>query len=120
MVEDRITDGERIAELLASEVTGLAVEPFDAVAVVDADRDATPSPEGTFAYRIAVDDEPIGSVFLHPDHARVDLSVPLAADVGDAAVGVERTETETTLRIPSGAAVKPARDLIAAAVAAVE
>jgi hypothetical protein len=51
MVEDRLTDGRRIAELLASELDGLG-GALAAVAVVDADRDAEATPDGAYAYRV--------------------------------------------------------------------
>ena len=55
MVEDRVTDGERVAQLLASELSGRSDGELDRFSVVDADPDAEPTPEGTVAYRIAVD-----------------------------------------------------------------
>ena len=73
MVEDRVTDGKRIAELLASELTGLATGPLDRIAVVDADRDAEPSEAGSFAYGVSLDDERLGDVYVHAAYARVDL-----------------------------------------------
>jgi predicted acetyltransferase len=39
MVENRITDGKRIAQLLASELTGLEQPPLDRIEVVDATPD---------------------------------------------------------------------------------
>jgi hypothetical protein len=71
MVEETITDGTRIAELFASELDGLEVGPLEAVSVVDADPDATPSTARTVAYGIAVDGERIGEVRIRPAAAVV-------------------------------------------------
>jgi hypothetical protein len=52
MVEDRLRDGRRIAQLLASEVTGDA-DRLPGVAVVEADRDVAPTVDGAFAFALA-------------------------------------------------------------------
>ncbi|WP_424015799.1 hypothetical protein ACOZ35_07705 [Halorubrum xinjiangense] len=52
MVTDRLGDGVRIAELLASEVTGNESD-LRGLTVVDADRDVEPTADGALAYRIA-------------------------------------------------------------------
>ena len=108
MVEDRITDGTRIAQLLASELTGLATPPLDRVAVVDADPDAEPTPEGTLAYGVAVDGERVGSVFVH-ESAAPD-AVPTGDDEG---LIVRPTDDGVTARVEYGAAVKRAVDFLA-------
>ena len=51
MVTDRLTDGVRIAELLASEVTGNE-SGLRGLTVADADRDVEPAADGALAYRI--------------------------------------------------------------------
>jgi len=71
MVDDRITDGGRTAQLLASELSGRDDGPLARLSVVDADRDAEPSPEGTTAYGIAVDGRRVGDVRLYPDRAEL-------------------------------------------------
>lgn len=111
MVEDRITDPRRIAQLLASELTGLATGPLAAVEVVDADRSAAPAPEGTDAYRIAYRGRPVGRVRLFPDAAVVELD---GLSVAGADLPVERDGDTTRLRVESGAAVKRAVDAIRA------
>lgn len=73
MVEDQITDGKRIAQLLASELTGLAAGRLARVSVVDADPDAGPSDGGTFAYGIAVDGERVADVYVHEERTRIEL-----------------------------------------------
>jgi hypothetical protein len=99
MVEDRLADGRRIAELLASELDALG-DALAAVAVCDADRDAQPTPDGAYAYRVVlghgetdgegeggggshgndgpdgdgtVEERELAVVFLHPDRARVEF-----------------------------------------------
>jgi hypothetical protein len=112
MVEGSISDPTRVAQLLASELTGLSTSPLDRVGVVDADESAEPTPEGTVAYAIAVDDATVGRVLLYPDTVTVafeDLSLP---DVRDDRLSVERGEGETRLSLSSGVAVKRAVDVL--------
>lgn len=119
MVEDRIEDGKRTAQLLASELTGLATGPLDRIDVADADPDAEPSDGGTFAYEIVLDGDPLGEVFVHEDSARVDLAVGDASpgDVTDAAgLAVTDTDDGVRIRIEHGAAVKRAVDVLVAVV----
>ena len=78
MVQDRITDGTRIAQLLSSELTGLQTGVLSDVAVVDVDRDAEPSPDGTPAYRVAFRDEAIATVFLFPSGVEIRLGGDLS------------------------------------------
>lgn len=84
MSADRVRDGHRIAQLLASELESGATP--DALAVTDADPEVEPTPEGTLAYRVRAGDEgrTIASVYVQPDRARVEFSVSAAA-VADAA-----------------------------------
>ncbi|UIP00874.1 hypothetical protein Hbl1158_05825 [Halobaculum sp. CBA1158] len=56
MVEERTTDGVRIAQLLASELVGDR-DRLAAVTVTDADPDVEPTPDGAPAYRVRVADE---------------------------------------------------------------
>jgi hypothetical protein len=65
MVENRVTDGTRIAQLLASELTGLSRGPLSGVEVVDADPDAEPSPGGTFAYAFEHEGVQADFVYVH-------------------------------------------------------
>lgn len=120
MVEDRITDGKRIAQLLASELTGLSTGPVARLGVDDADPDAEPSAEGAFAYDVVRDDRRVGSVFVHDDTARVDLSVGDGEAVGTEAEGTNtdglslETTDEGHLRVyvEYAAAVKRTVDLL--------
>ena len=81
MVEERLTDGRRIAQFLASEVTGHD-DALAALSVTDADPDVEPTPDGTFGYGIDRGDDRVASVFVQPDRARVEFehAVDVAAD----------------------------------------
>ncbi len=84
MSADRITDGHRIAQLLASELESGA--SHDALAVTDADPDVEPTPEGALAYRVldTQRDEQIATVSVQPDRVRVEFRAA-PASVADAA-----------------------------------
>ena len=81
MVKERLADGRRIAQLLASEVTGHADE-FSSLSVTDADPDVEPTPDGAFAYGIDRDGDRVASAFVQPDRVRVvfERAVDIAAD----------------------------------------
>lgn len=112
MVERRVSDGKRIGQLLASELSGLSVGVLDDVSVSNADPDATPSEEGTEAYRVTHDDTVVASVLLYPEHVEVvsrdgrlwpdEFTASDPADDGRAG----------TLRVTEGAAVKRAVDVL--------
>lgn len=110
MVEETITDGTRIAELLASELAGLAVGPLATVAVVDAEPDATPSDAGTYAYGISADEERIAEVRIRPESAVIHLD----GDWGEAvpADGDGLSIDGGDLVIERGASVKRAVDVL--------
>lgn len=115
MVEDQITDGKRIAQLLSSELTGLQAGGLEDISVTDADADAMPSDTGTLAYRITSDDEPIAAVSLYPEYAELAFSVPITESVAESvsfAVEDSTAGDDQTVQITSGAAVKEALDLI--------
>lgn len=115
MVEDRITDGKRIAQLLSSELSGRDDGPLAAVSVVDADPDATPGVERTEAFGIAVDGSRVGTVTLSPDHAGVRLTAGVDVAVRSATesgVPATRDGDDAILRVESGAMVKRAVDAI--------
>ena len=124
MVEDRITDGKRIAELLSSELHGRRDGALAALAVVDADRDIEPSDEGALAYRVECDGSSFATVFVQPDRVRVELETGLDAAVEtaeDLGIRVRPKAVEpprVLLFVESGAAVKRVADVLAAAVEA--
>ena len=111
MVEDRITDGTRIAELLASELDGREDPPLDRLAVVNADDDVEPSVDGALAYEIALrgeegesdgdvgDDEILGGVYVHPDRAHVEVATGVDA--------VEEAASDAGLRVRPKAVTPP-------------
>ena len=121
MVEDRITDGKRIAQLLSSELHGRTDGALAALSVVDADREIDPGEDGSLAYRVERDGESFAAVFVHPDRVRVELESGLDAAVEMAeAVGIRvRPKAveppRTILFVESGAEVKRAADVLAAA-----
>lgn len=120
MVEERLDDGVRTAQLLASELSSDAVRP--PFAVVDADPDVEPSPDGTRAYRVVLardgDQTPVATVAVHPDRAHaafraVDAAPDLPAVAAEAAdeAGLRSrpkavTPPQTLVFVPDGAAVK--------------
>ena len=136
MVEDRITDGTRIAQLLASELTGLQEGPLEAVEVTDADPDATGTPTGMEAYRVAFGGDPMATVVLYPDAAVLrferefsdstetlalptdERREPRENDTGrhESAPGIQVEGREITLT--DGAAVKRAVDIVRLVLAA--
>lgn len=115
MVEDVITDPKRIAQLLASELTGLERGPLAAVGVSDADPDASPSPDGTIAYRVDYRGDDVGRAVMYDDHVALviaDRSMETVAVDGDG-ISVRASESGTTVAISTGAAVKRAVDVLA-------
>lgn len=115
MVEKRITDGKRIAQLLASELTGLDVHPLDEIEVVDADPDAEASPDGTLGYRVNYRETTVASVVLYPERAelRLDTTAIELSEVSNQVADQMTIDGETaTVAIESGAAVKRAVDTL--------
>ncbi|WP_440989080.1 hypothetical protein [Haloarchaeobius baliensis] len=132
MVEDRVTDGVRIAQLLSSELDGREDGTFARFAVVDADRDVAPTVDGALAYRVTCDGEAVAEVFVQPDRTRVELRTGLDAAVERAEALATAADGTVDLRVrpkavepprvvlfvESGAAVKRAADVLVAAVEA--
>ncbi|RQG93815.1 hypothetical protein [Natrarchaeobius chitinivorans] len=127
MVEKRITDGKRIAQLLASELEGRDDGELESVAVANADRDVEPTAGGARAYDVtrgtpSGSDERIARVFVHEDHARLEFSVEpavaaeAAADVDLRVRSNEGETSRTSVLLESGAAVKRATDVVQAVV----
>ncbi|PSQ00346.1 hypothetical protein BRC92_12430 [Halobacteriales archaeon QS_4_69_31] len=139
MVEDRVTDPRRVAQLLASELSGRETGRLARVSVVDADEDAEPSPDGTVAYGVAVDGERVGDdvragrnervegdgvrageVVLYPEAATLvvrdgvlDLDRVVAA-ARDGELAVDREGEAATVRVETGASTKRAVDAVVA------
>lgn len=146
MVDDRLQEGRRIAELLASELDGLG-DALSRVAITDADRAVTPTPDGARAYRVTLRgdsggggseaesrsegggdgaDRELAVVFVHPDRARVEFTVvpDVAADRGrDEGLRVRPKASRpprTLVFVEDGAEVKRAVTVFEAVVAALD
>ncbi|WP_256402588.1 hypothetical protein [Halorubrum salinum] len=131
MVSDRLTDGVRIAQLLASEVSGDGGRLRD-LALADADPDVEPTADGALAYRIGLDAgdgrdrAPVADVYVQPDRVRIEFraAVEEAADAAAAADLRVRPKAvrppRTLVFVEDGAQVKRALPVLAAAVDAVE
>lgn len=75
MVDDRLSDGPRIAALLASELSG-GTGQIRELAVVDAEVDVEPSVDGAVAYGVArADGRTVAEVYVQPDRAYVEFRV---------------------------------------------
>jgi hypothetical protein len=121
VVEDRLSDGKRIAELLSSELTGLAAGPLEDVAVTDANPDVEPTDEGPMAYGITYEGNRVATVSVMPAVALLALEESIARSVDLAAVIAEvdhpdvapgEADQSTRLRIESGAGVKATVDVL--------
>jgi len=108
-MRERVTDPRRVAELLASELDGRERGAYARLAVVDADPDAEPAPDGPAAYGVAVDGERVATVRLYPDAATVEGDAALAEFAADEDLPVDGT----TVSVPDGAAVKRVARLLA-------
>lgn len=121
MVERRVTDGRRIAELLASELTGRADGPLGRLAVVDArDVECVPG-TGAFAYGVDADGDRLAAVYVHPERIRIEVergvedAVAAAAERDLPVRPVASTPPRAVVFVESGAAVKRASDVLASA-----
>jgi hypothetical protein len=123
MVEHRITDGRRIAQLLASELTARTDGPLAGVALTDVDRDAEPTPDGTLAYRVALEGRVLCEAFLQPERVRLEFRAGVdraAESAGGVGLRVRPKAVEpprTLVFVESGAAVKRALDVVRAVAA---
>ncbi|MFC7202466.1 hypothetical protein ACFQJC_02995 [Haloferax namakaokahaiae] len=72
MVVDALSDGKRIAQLLASELTGHE-DAFSLLEIVESDPDVEPTDDGAFAFGVNHGDERVAEVFVQPDRARVEF-----------------------------------------------
>jgi len=110
MVQDRITDGKRIAQFLASELTGLETGLLAEIAVTDIHESAEASPDGTLAYRVERDGDAVASVVLYPEHAAVQRPDGSGWEVPE---GLGKVEADgATLSIEGVAGVKQALDAL--------
>ena len=111
MVTDRLRDGVRIAQLLASEVAGDQGR-LDALTVIDADENVEPTLDGALAYRIARSDDPVVDVYVQPErvrlecHVAVDAVVAVASEAGLRVRPAGGESPRTVVFVEDGAAVK--------------
>lgn len=140
MVEERLTDGYRIGELLASEIDGRRSGPLSSLAVANADRTVEGTPEGERAYDVRLlegdrdprreptpDDagELFGQVFVHGTGATLALEEATeaaieAADAADLETDRDWRVGAVAIRLAYGAQCKRAIDVLEAAVEAAE
>jgi hypothetical protein len=141
MVDERVTDGTRIAELLASELHGRADGGLDRVRVVDAVEDQEPTADGTLAYRLATvsdtgeargepdsgaehaedadgDGRRVAAVYVQPERVRIEFRDAPGAAAAAASERDLRTRPaggeppRTLVFVESGAATKPAAEAV--------
>ncbi|ELZ41693.1 hypothetical protein C471_05521 [Halorubrum saccharovorum DSM 1137] len=130
MVADRLTDGVRIGQLLASEVSGNEGRLRD-LALADADPDVEPTADGALAYRVVrggeggagdgdeADRDLVAEAYVQPDRLRIEFVAgaggeAAARDADDApglpAVAADAAEREGLRVRPK--AVRPPRTLV--------
>lgn len=120
MVDSELSDGVRIAQLLASDIVGHE-GTLAGVTVTDADPEVTPTVEGRQAYTVRAGDERLATVFVHPERARIEFRTgteAVAAAAADAGLRVRPTATDpprTIVFVESGAEVKRALTAVEAA-----
>jgi hypothetical protein len=77
MVEERLENGRRIAQLLASEIDGRTDGELDSLSIREANPEVEPTVEGAFAYGFRVGEKSekqrIASVYVHPDRAHIEF-----------------------------------------------
>ncbi len=132
MVRERLTDGTRIAELLASEIEsgGGVLSPLS---LSDANPDVEPTSDGALAYRVVRladretgDDRTTADVFVQPDCTRVEfvshpaIAVTTASESSLSVQSNSETSSRTHVFVESGAEVKRARDVFEAVVQAAD
>lgn len=146
MVQDRVSDGFRVAELLASEVDGRHRGPLGPLAVANADRSIDGTPSGERAYEIhflAGDRDPrreptpeevgtlVAEVLVHEQGASLavvagaDVAADTAEEAGLTVTRAEDASVETAsdgvvIELEYGAQVKRAADALGAASTAVQ
>jgi hypothetical protein len=123
MVETALDDGVRIAQLLASDLDGHDGR-LAAVTVTDADPDVEPTTDGSHAYVVRVDGDPLATAFVEPERLRLafrdahDRVAAAGDDVGLRTHSKATASTRTIVFVEDGAEVKRALAVFEAAVAA--
>jgi hypothetical protein len=120
MVDTELSDGVRIAQLLASDLVGHE-GALSGVTVTDADPEVEPTADGAEAYVVRDDGAPLATVFVHPGRVRIEFrerheAVAEAAAEAGLRVRPKATDPPRTLVfVESGAAVKRALAVVEAA-----
>lgn len=130
MVRDRITDGRRIAQLLASELEGRVDGDLEYVSVTNADREVEVTTAGARAYDVtrstpdSGEETRLARVFVHEERARLEFDAGRKAALECAEdVGLHRdanSRSHPAVFVDSGAQVKRAVNVVQAASRALE
>ncbi|WP_435097219.1 hypothetical protein [Halorubrum sp. N11] len=120
MVGDRLTDGLRIGQLLASEITGNEGRLRD-LSLSDADPDVEPTPDGALAYRVVREGAGgdgarlVAEAYVQPDRLRLEFvsggGGDEASDETDRPALVAAAADDEGLRVRPKA-VRPPRTLV--------
>lgn len=111
MVQDRLTDGRRIGQLLASEIRGRERGPLGRLAVVDV-RDVAGTAFGELAFGVSAGGRRVADVYVHDDRVRVEFreAPDAAVDAGRKAGLQTRPKAvhppQTVVFVEDGVAVK--------------
>ena len=128
MVDDELSDGERIARLLSSEVHGHERGVLGRLSVADARETVEPTEQGALAFAVVADGDDgddgderrVAEVYVHPDRSHVEFRVGArtAAEAGHrAGLRVRPKAVEpprTVVFVENGAEVKPALRVVRA------
>ena len=137
MVDDELSDGERIARLLSSEIHGHERGVLGRLSVADARETVEPTEQGALAFAVVAgdgdddndddgDERRVAEVYVHPDRSHVEFRVGArtAAEAGHRAglrVRPKAVEPPRTLVfVENGAEVKPALRVVRAVGEALE
>ena len=116
MVEDRVTDGDRILTLLRAEIEGRETAGLDRLSIVESGDRAALSADKDSA---VIDDDGRVLATLEPTPDGLALQFQIAGSLvrehaGDAFLTVDETDGQVLVSIPTAAAVKRAVDLLVA------
>lgn len=110
MVQDRIRDGKRIAQFLASELSGLDRPALEDVEIRGADPAVEPIPGGSEAYRITVSDDTVATVTMYDESVELRLEEPREWHLPDTVEDL--SVAGTVLTVEDAASVKQVVDAL--------
>lgn len=122
MTKENITDGRRIAELLASELTARRDGPLASLELIDVDTSLDSDVFGALAYGVVDDETRLADIYVHDDRVRIEFLVGLDSvpEVGEKAGLRVRPKAVDPPRVlvfvESGAEVKRALGVVEAAI----